>query len=167
VPIYMLGLSLSSVVRLPSGAAEGSGYVQFGDAVLPKLIEWVVLGAVPPDHDVLLHPVGVAAWFGFFVTALNLIPAGQLDGGHIVYALFGRQHALISKLTVGALVLVGIAFGSLNWVVWAVLIVALMGFQHSPTMDDITPLDPGRRALGLFALLLLFLLIPPVPLSVR
>ena len=167
VPIYALGLRLSSVVRMPSGPAGDVGYVQFGDAILPKLIERMVLGTLPADHDILLHPVGVAAWFGFFVTALNLIPAGQLDGGHIIYALFGRRHALISKLTVGALVAIGVLFGSVNWLVWAVLIVALMGFQHGPTMDDITSLSPGRRALGLFALILLFLLTPPVPLSVR
>lgn len=166
VPIYVIGLRLSSVVRVPQGTAEG-GYLQLGDAVLPKLIERLTLGPLPTDFDILLHPVGLAAWFGFFVTALNLIPAGQLDGGHIVYALFGRRHALISKLAVGALVLIGIAFSSINWLVWAALIVGLMGFQHSPTMDDITPLDGRRRALGLFALVLLFLLLPPVPLSVR
>jgi membrane-associated protease RseP (regulator of RpoE activity) len=167
VPVYVLGLKLSSVVRIPRGAAEGSGYVQFGDAVLPKLLERLTLGALPPDFDILLHPVGVAAWFGFLVTALNLIPAGQLDGGHIVYALFGRRHALISKLAVAGLVLIGLLFGSVNWLVWAALIVGLMGFRHNPTMDDITPLDGRRRALGVFALILLVLLLPPVPLSVH
>jgi membrane-associated protease RseP (regulator of RpoE activity) len=163
VPVYVLGLKLSPIVRMP----KGSEAVYFGDAILPKLLEWLTLGSVPPDFDILLHPVGVAAWFGFLVTALNLIPAGQLDGGHIVYALFGRQHALISKLAVGGLVLIGLYFRSFNWIVWAVLIVGLMGFRHSPTMDDITPLDGRRRALGVFALILLALLLPPVPLSVR
>jgi membrane-associated protease RseP (regulator of RpoE activity) len=166
VPLYVLGLKLSSVIRMPQGAAEAS-YVQFGDALLPKLLERLTLGALPPDFDILLHPVGVAAWFGFLVTALNLIPAGQLDGGHIVYALFGGRHALVSKLAVGGLVVIGLAFGSINWLVWAALIVGLMGFRHAPTMDDITPLDGRRRALGVFALILLALLLPPVPLSVR
>jgi membrane-associated protease RseP (regulator of RpoE activity) len=166
VPVYVLGLKLSSVVQIPQGPAEGT-YMQFGDALLPKLLERLTLGALPPDFDILLHPVGVAAWFGFFVTALNLIPAGQLDGGHIVYALLGARHALVSKLAVGGLVVIGLAFGSINWLVWAALIVGLMGFRHGPTMDDITPLDGRRRALGLFALILLFLLLPPVPLSVR
>ncbi|HEY7140105.1 MAG TPA: site-2 protease family protein [Methylomirabilota bacterium] len=166
IPVYVLGLRLSSVVQIPQGAAEGS-YVQFGDALLPKLLEWLTLGVLPPDSDILLHPVGIAAWFGFLVTALNLIPAGQLDGGHIVYALFGGRHTLISKLAVGGLVVIGLYYGSLNWLVWAALIVGLMGFRHGPTMDDITPLDRPRRALGLFALVLLFLLLPPVPISVR
>ena len=166
IPIYVLGLKLSSLVRIPQGEAEGA-YVQFGDALLPKLLERLTLGTLPPDSDILLHPVGVAAWFGFFVTALNLIPAGQLDGGHIVYALFGRRHAFVSKLAVGGLVAIGLSFGSINWLVWAALIVGVMGVRHGPTMDDITPLDRRRRALGLFALILLFLLLPPVPLSVR
>ena len=166
VPVYVLGLRLSSVVHIPPDLAEG-GYVRFGDALLPKLIERLTLGSLPPDFDILLHPVGVAAWFGFFVTALNLIPAGQLDGGHIVYALFGQRHALISKLAVGALVLIGLWYQSINWLVWAALIIGLMGFQHTPTMDDITPLDGRRRALGVFALVLLFLLLPPVPLSIH
>jgi membrane-associated protease RseP (regulator of RpoE activity) len=163
VPIYALGLRLSTVIPVPP---DFTGVV-FGDALLPKLIERMVVGALPPGHDILLHPVGVAAWFGFFVTALNLIPAGQLDGGHIVYALFGRRHALISRLAVAGLIVIGLVFGSVNWLVWAVLIVALMGFRHMPTMDDVTGLDPGRRALGLFAMLLLILLLPPVPLSIR
>lgn len=167
VPIYAIGLAMSTVIRVPAHVVGEGGYVQFGDAVVPKLIERLVIGPLPAEHDILLHPVGVAAWFGLFVTALNLIPAGQLDGGHIVYALFGRRHALISKAAVGGLVLVSFLFGSLNWLVWALLIVTLMGFRHSPTMDDITPLSPGRRTLGLFALVLLFLLMPPVPISIR
>lgn len=166
VPLYVLGLRLSTVVRLPSDS-EGPTYVQFGDAALPKLIEWVTLGALPTGSDILLHPVGVAAWFGFFVTALNLIPAGQLDGGHIVYALFGPRHGTISKLAVALLVAIGLVFGSVNWLVWAALIVGVMGFQHGPTMDDITPLDGPRRVLGFLALVLLVLLLPPVPLSTR
>jgi membrane-associated protease RseP (regulator of RpoE activity) len=161
IPVYVIGLRLSAVTRLPP---DGS-YVRFGDSILPKLIEWLTLGPLPPGHDVILHPVAFAGWFGFFVTALNLIPAGQLDGGHIVYALFGARHALISKLAVAGLVLIGFVFSSANWLLWAVLIVALMGFQHSPTMDDITPLDARRRGLGLFALVLLVLLLPPVPIS--
>jgi membrane-associated protease RseP (regulator of RpoE activity) len=165
VPIYAIGLGLSSV-RPMAPATEGSAEVVLGFAVLPALLAQMVLGAVPPNHAIDLHPVAVAGWFGFFVTALNLIPAGQLDGGHLVYALFGRRHGLISKLAVGALMAIGLYFGSPTWLVWSALIVGLMGFQHGPPMDDITPLGPARRALGLATLALVVVLLPPVPIGV-
>jgi membrane-associated protease RseP (regulator of RpoE activity) len=160
IPVYVIGLRLSVVTRIP-----GDSYVRLGDSILPKLIERLTLGPLPPGYDVILHPVAFAGWFGFLVTALNLIPAGQLDGGHIVYALFGARHALISKVAVAGLILIGVAFSSVNWLLWAILIVTLMGFRHTPTMDDITPLDARRRGLGFFTLGLLLLLLPPVPIS--
>jgi membrane-associated protease RseP (regulator of RpoE activity) len=165
IPLCILGLVLSVVKPIPSQ----SGLVGFelGESLLLKLLIWMVFGPIREGHTVFLHPVGVAAWFGFFVTVLNLIPAGQLDGGHLVYTLFGRRHATISKLTVASLVVLGIAFQSINWLVWAVLIVAIMGFQHTPPLDDMTPLDPRRRALGLFTLFLLFVLLPPAPFQIN
>jgi membrane-associated protease RseP (regulator of RpoE activity) len=164
IPILVYGLHRAVVLpldRVPAGGLE------LGESLLLRAIQWMVLGPVPDDRVVALDSVGVAAWFGFFVTALNLIPAGQLDGGHLVYALFGQRHRLISQLTVAGLLVIGIGFGSPTWLLWAVLIVLLMGFQHGPTMDDITPLDGRRRALGLFTLALVVLLLPPVPLAIR
>jgi membrane-associated protease RseP (regulator of RpoE activity) len=164
IPVCALGLKLSTVVPL-SRLGSGGG-LELGESLLLKLLVWLVFGPLPADHTVLLHDVGLAAWFGFYVTVLNLIPAGQLDGGHLVYALFGSRHATISRLAAAGLVLLGLWF-SFVWVVWALLIVLLMGFRHSPPMDDITPLDGQRRALGAFSLLLLFVLLPPVPISIR
>jgi membrane-associated protease RseP (regulator of RpoE activity) len=164
IPAYIVGIARSRVIPFAELADRPSGELVLGPSILPVLLHRLVLGPTAPGSAIILDPIAIAAWFGFFVTALNLIPAGQLDGGHIVYAIFGRRHALISKLAVGALVLIGLAFGSLNWLVWAALIVGLMGFQHSPTMDDMTPLDGRRRLLGLLALFLLLLLLPPVPL---
>jgi membrane-associated protease RseP (regulator of RpoE activity) len=164
VPIFIYGLGRSTIIPA-TGASEGG--VELGDSLLLLLIQRLVFGPLGDDQVLLLDPVGVAGWFGFFVTALNLIPAGQLDGGHLVYAMFGRRHALISKLAVGCLMAIGLYFGSPTWLIWSALIVGLMGFQHAPPMDDITPLDGKRLALGVFALILLFLLLPPVPLSVR
>lgn len=165
LPLYAFGLHLSSIRLLPP-ASEGGGEFMLGFAILPALLAQLVFGALPPGHVIDLHPIAVAGWFGFFVTALNLIPAGQLDGGHLVYALFGRRHALISKLAVAGLMLIGLAFGSPTWLIWAAMIVALMGFHHGPTMDDITPLNAPRRMLGVFALALIFALLPPVPLGI-
>ena len=120
---------------------------------------------LPAGHDIFIHPVGLAGWFGLFVTALNLFPVGQLDGGHIAYALFGRAHARVSQVTIVVLALLG--YFSVNWLVWAVLLLVLMGIRHTPPLDDITPLDPRRRWLGYFALLLLLLTFPPVPLTIE
>jgi membrane-associated protease RseP (regulator of RpoE activity) len=165
IPAYVAGIRWSRVISMAEMASRPADELSLGPSLLSLLVQRLVLGPMPPGAGGIdLHPMATAAWFGFFVTALNLIPAGQLDGGHIVYSLFGRQHALISKLAVGGLVLIGLLFGSVNWLVWAALIVGLMGFRHPPTMDDITPLDGRRRALGVFALILLVLLLPPVPL---
>src|SRR5262245_51210902 len=97
VPILLYGLSRSTVIPAV-GATEGG--LELGDSLLVMFLQWLVFGPLGDDRTLLLHPVGVAGWFGFFVTALNLIPAGQLDGGHLVYAMFGRRHAVISKLAV-------------------------------------------------------------------
>jgi membrane-associated protease RseP (regulator of RpoE activity) len=168
VPAYVVGIGWSRVVSAAEMVARAGDEPLLGPSILSVLLHRLVLGPMPPDGvGIALHPVATAAWFGFFVTALNLIPAGQLDGGHVVYALFGNRHGLISRLAVGLLVFLGLVFGSINWLVWAALIVGVMGFHHSPTMDDITPLDGRRRALGLFALVLLLMLLPPVPLSMR
>jgi membrane-associated protease RseP (regulator of RpoE activity) len=165
IPVYAIGLRLSKIIRVPEGMAVPG--IQLGDSVLGKLIEWAVVGVLPKNAEILLHPVGLAGWFGFLVTVLNLIPAGQLDGGHIVYSLFGRRHALISVCAAGALLVMGVVFWTPTWLVWAFLIVVVMGVHHGPTMDDVTPLGPGRRLLGAAALVILVLLLPPVPLSVH
>jgi hypothetical protein len=116
--------------------------------------------------DVFIDPVALAGWVGLFVTALNLIPVGQLDGGRIAYALFGRRHRLVGVLTFLALIGLGAVTGSANWFAWAALIFFLVGFHHQPPLDDITPLSPARRVLGIACLILLVLLIPPVPIEI-
>jgi membrane-associated protease RseP (regulator of RpoE activity) len=123
-------------------------------------------GNVPDGMMVFTHPIADAAWAGLFVTAVNLFPVGQLDGGRIAYALFGRHHRTVGMATVAGLVLMGAWTWSANWFVWAALIVLLIGFHHSPPLDDVTPLSPGRRVVGVLCLLLLVLLIPPVPIGV-
>src|SRR5262249_62234265 len=102
------GLRPSRVVRIPPGAELAT--IQLGDSLLLKLMERLVMGPLPSGSDILLHPVGLAAWFGFLVTTLNLIPAGQLDGGHIAYALFGRRPPPISHVSVGRLLPLGVRF---------------------------------------------------------
>ena len=103
---------------------------------------------------------------GLLVTALNLMPVGQLDGGRIAYTLFGRGHRLVGIATFVALLALGAATWSVNWVVWGLFVLFFVGFHHGPPLDDLTPLSPGRRALGLACLLLLVLLVPPIPIEV-
>jgi membrane-associated protease RseP (regulator of RpoE activity) len=160
VPALLLGLSWSQVAKIPAGGA-----MTFGDSLLMRLATWLVFGPIPAGMDVFVHPVALAAWVGLFVTALNLFPVGQLDGGRIAYALFGEWHRRISIATFGGLIALGVGFWSLNWIVFAGLILVLMGFHHAPPLDDLTPVSRGRYVLGVFCLILLVLLIPPVPIS--
>ncbi len=160
VPALLLGLSWSQVAKIPAGGA-----MTFGDSLLMRLATWLVFGPIPAGMDVFVHPVALAGWVGLFVTALNLFPVGQLDGGRIAYALFGEWHRQISIATFVGLIGLGVGFWSLNWIVFAGLILVLMGFHHAPPLDDLTPVSRGRYVLGVFCLILLVLLIPPVPIS--
>ncbi|HEY7651398.1 MAG TPA: site-2 protease family protein [Methylomirabilota bacterium] len=161
VPALLVGLSWSRVGML---LPEHSGLI-FGDSLLLRFFTWLVFGSIPPGMDVFVHPVALAGWVGLFVTALNLFPVGQLDGGRIAYALFGRRHRQISIATFVGLMALGAVFRSANWIVFAGLILLLMGFHHPPPLDDLTPVSRGRYALGVLCLILLVLLIPPVPIS--
>ncbi len=161
VPALLLGLSWSRVGML---LPEHTG-LTFGDSLLLRFFTWLVFGPIPQGMDVFVHPVALAGWVGLFVTALNLFPVGQLDGGRIAYALFGPWHRRISIATFVGLMALGAVFRSANWIVFAGLILLLMGFHHAPPLDDLTPVSRGRYALGVFCLILLVLLIPPVPIS--
>ena len=163
IPALLLGLSWSRVIAVPAGA----GSVVFGDSLLMSFLVYLSFGSIPSGMDVLIHPVGLAGWVGLFVTALNLFPVGQLDGGRIAYALFGVHHRKVSIGTFLALLLLGAITRSMNWIVWGGLLFFLIGFHHSPPLNDLTPLSPRRRLLGVACLLLLVLLIPPVPIDVK
>jgi len=162
LPALWIGLGWSKVGAVPSG-----GSVTFGDSLLMRFMTWLAFGSLPPGHDVFVHPVALAGWVGLFVTALNLFPVGQLDGGRIAYALFGARHRQISIATFLGLLALGAVTGAGNWFVWAFMLFFVMGFQHQPPLDDLSPLSPGRYAVGFFCLLLLVLLIPPVPITIQ
>lgn len=162
IPALYLGLAWSKVGPVPAGAGA-----IFGDSLLIRFMTWLAFGLLPPGHDVFLHPIAMAGWVGLFVTALNLIPFGQLDGGRIAYALFGARHEKLSIVTLFALLGLGFLTGSKNWFVWAFLLFFVLGVRHQPPLDDLTPLSPGRYAVGIGCLILLFLLIPPVPIAIQ
>jgi membrane-associated protease RseP (regulator of RpoE activity) len=142
-----VGLSQSTVLPYPPEAA-----LELGDSLLTTLLTWLVLDVEPTR--VALHPIALAGWFGLFVTSLNLIPVGQLDGGHVLYAAVGRTRFL-PTLLVAFLLWLGFT-GWPGWVLWALILTALMLLGHPRTEDD-GPLDPGRR-LGALATLVLFVL---------
>jgi membrane-associated protease RseP (regulator of RpoE activity) len=161
VPALILGIHWSTVAPIVPGA-----WVTFGDSALTHLLVGLQFGAIPPGMKLYTHPVFDAAWVGLLVTALNLMPVGQLDGGRIAYALFGRGHRLVGMATFLALLALGALTWSVNWVVWGLFVLFFVGFNHGPPLDDVTPLTPGRRALGLACLVLLVLLVPPMPIEV-
>lgn len=161
LPAILIGLDWSTVARIPAG-----GHIVFGDSLLMQLLVYLKFGRLGEGMDVFIHPVALAGWVGLFVTALNLFPVGQLDGGRIAYALFGRRHRLVGVATFLALLGLGAVTGAANWVVWAVMLFFFVGFHHSPPLDDVTPLTPGRWIVGVICLILLVLLIPPVPIQI-
>src|SRR5690606_8154342 len=108
----------------------------------------------PDGMSINMHPVAFAAWFGLLATALNLFPIGQLDGGHVAYAVLGRRSSLI---TLGMIVVaIGLTFVSASWVAWAILMVLMLfivGPHHPPTLNDHVRLGPGRLLLAVFGLI--------------
>lgn len=155
-----VGLFFSKVVPVTKTA----GMISLGDSLLFSGLTRLILGSVPANYDVLLHPVAFAGWIGFFVTALNLIPVGQLDGGHILYALIGERHEKLSKVLIGVMIVLGLAVWE-GWLVWAVLLI-ILGFRHPPIIYAAVPLDSRRRTIGWIAVIIFILTFIPVPITV-
>jgi len=136
-----------------------------GDSLLTTVLFTLRFGAIPAGYELALGPVGFAGWVGLFVTALNLLPMGQLDGGHISYAVFGERHGLITRGVMLALAIFGLLVSSPFWIFIAVLL-AVFAPRHGPPLDDITPLNRDRRWLAAAALLILIACFIPVPIRV-
>jgi membrane-associated protease RseP (regulator of RpoE activity) len=156
IPVILIGLNLSTIIV--TGGGEG---VVLGEPLLFKLLSWAALGPMTPEQNVILHPVAFAGWIGLLVTALNLIPVGQLDGGHVAYALFPEYHRYISLGMLGLLVVCGVVFWQ-GWLFWAGLI-AFLGWRHPPPYQFWVPLDRRRRVLGIITGAVFILTFTPVP----
>ncbi len=161
VAATVIGLMYSDIQAVSSSGET----IVLGDSLLFFLLTKLIIGSVPAGSDVYLHPVAFAGWIGFFVTSLNLIPVGQLDGGHIAYAILGERHRLISRVLIGVLLVLGV-FLFAGWVVWAVLLFFL-GSKHPPILYPEIPLDPARRAVGMIALIIFVLTFIPVPVFIQ
>jgi membrane-associated protease RseP (regulator of RpoE activity) len=146
VPVLVLGVREASVLPLDPEA----GGIFLGEPLFFKGVVWLLKGATPDNMTLTLGPLGLAAWFGLFVTALNLIPIGQLDGGHVTYALFREQAALVSRI--GSWVCVALIYFGPNWIIWSLLL-RLLGRRHPPTLDDAAPLGRARVVIGAVGLI--------------
>lgn len=159
VPALVYGLSLSKVV--PAIPKEGS--LIFGEPLLLKIIGSIIFKNAPPNFDIILHPVAFAGWVGIFVTALNLFPVGQLDGGHISYALLGPKSRNLAKIFLGVFIFMGFFFW-IGWFIWAFLIL-ILGLRHPRVFDEDTPLSPPRKFIGFLVLIIFILSFIPDPIK--
>ncbi|MEM7112992.1 MAG: site-2 protease family protein [Chloroflexota bacterium] len=160
VPILIYGLLTSSVdVIIP-----GAGF-QEGNSVLYVLFKYLVFGQFLPSNgvDVHINAVAFAGWAGLLVTGLNLIPVGQLDGGHVAYVLFGERAKQLFWPALFALAILALLTSNMMWVIWIGLLYFL-GQHYAQPLDDVTPLDPVRRAIAIGTLVLFFLVFVPIPL---
>jgi len=160
VAAIAVGVPASHIV--PVG--QEPALLQLGD---PMIFSWIVslIGTVPPaGFDLSLNAVAYAGWIGLFVTSLNLLPIGQLDGGHIAYALLGKRHKIVSWGMVVILIILG-RTGWEGWYLWAVMAL-LLGVRHPPTLDEDIPLDLQHRLRGLASVALFIVTFMPVPLHV-
>lgn len=162
VPFLIWGIAKSGVGVIPPDIET----LYFGEPLLWKFLEWWHFGVIPAGSDTLLHPLGFAAWWGMLATALNLLPFGQLDGGHIAYAALGRRAAWVSAGTLALVILLNI--GSTSWTVFAVMLVLMaifFGYRHPRIIDEDAPLDSRRRAIAIIAAIIFILCFTPVPID--
>jgi membrane-associated protease RseP (regulator of RpoE activity) len=158
VPTLIFALTKSSGFIAPEASFFG---LERGDPLIFKLLEFV-MGKTPPAGMIVhLHPIGFAAWFGFFATALNLLPVGQLDGGHVLYALFRGTHRRISRVLLFTLIPLGL-FYWWGWLIWTTVLL-FIGSGHPMTLDDSIPLKTRHTALGWIALAMFVLCFTPIP----
>ena len=158
IPVLVVGLMLSPVKELPAGAGAG---IELGEPLLFKLLCWLTLGPIGPNDHVIMHPVAFAGWLGLLITALNLLPVGQLDGGHVIYALFPKWHRRISIACLAVLMIFGILTWQ-GWLLWATLL-TVMGFRHPPPYCDWIPLERRHKALGVLTIVVFLLTFTPMP----
>jgi membrane-associated protease RseP (regulator of RpoE activity) len=168
IPLLLYGLSLSTV----EGAPVGATYLQEGNSLLYLALKYLVFGRVLPSNgmDVWLHPIAFAAWAGLLITMANLLPVGQLDGGHLSYALLGRRASTVGRIVSlgviawgGVLALQGNLEGGGFWLLWGTLNLVL-NRRHPPALNDATPVGSARLALGLAMAVVFVLLFVPAPL---
>jgi membrane-associated protease RseP (regulator of RpoE activity) len=161
VPALFWGLSMSAVTAIPDGTL-----IWLGKPLLYRIARWMMFGTLPDGMMLNLHPMVFAAWFGMLAIALNLLPFGQLDGGHITYATVGRFSTPISLATVASAVVM--TFISRTWVLTTVVMLvmlALLGPRHPRVIDEYELIGRSRYLTAVFALVMLILCFTPIPID--
>ncbi len=157
VPTLIVGLALST-----TSAVDPVQGMSFGSSILLTVLSKLVLGITPlsPDINIELHPVAFAGWIGLLITALNLLPIGQLDGGHILYAMMGQHYHIAARVFFVLLLPLGYFWA--GWWFWA-LMIALIGFRPAPLLDPVTNIGPRERRLGYLSLAIFIVTFIPIP----
>jgi membrane-associated protease RseP (regulator of RpoE activity) len=162
VPALFIGIAMSRIVQIPP---DTPGTI-LGEPLIFRLASWLFWGSPPDGYALVMHPMAFAAWFGLLATALNLFPIGQLDGGHIAYALLGGRSTYLNYAMIA--VAIGIAYFSPSMVIWTALTIAMLllfGPRHPRVQDEAAPLDGVRIALALLALAVFIVCFTPTPMQ--
>lgn len=160
LPALIVGFALSPVVA----TGQGAGGLVLGNSLMVLMVSFLVKGNLPANMTVVLHPVAFAGWIGMFVTSLNLLPVGQLDGGHISKALFPNHSDSIARIVHLSLLLMGVLFWD-GWFIWALLLIFL-GVRHPPVLLPHIQLDDRRTWFGYAAIVIFILTFVPAPFTV-
>ena len=161
VPALIIGLLLSEVIE----KNDIQGAIILGDSILMKILTFITHPGLLESQDIMLHPIAFAGWIGLLVTMLNLLPIGQLDGGHIAYAMLGEKQDIIGKLAF--LLLIPLSFFSINWLIWGILLLLLMrSVKHPPIQDIHVPLSYKDKRIGYACLIIFILCFIPAPFKI-
>lgn len=161
IPAVIVGLRLSTV-----SPDEKAGGIALGSSLLLSFLSQITLGILPDDANIVMHPIGFAGWIGLLVTAMNLLPVGQLDGGHVIYALFGERYIWVSRVALVAIFSLGFLRWWDGWLIWGILLL-FMRLRHPPPLDPYTALDPKRKFMGWLMLAIFAVTFIPIPFSIQ
>lgn len=165
IPAYIIGLKLSQI--LPAENLKDG--IILGDSLITKLLTHLVYPEIPAGQELFISSVGFAAWIGFLVTMLNLLPVGQLDGGHILFAVLGKIHKKVGYIVLAGITILGIVLTffagtpSYNWLVWALLVFFFIKVKHPPVYNSHLPIPTGHIFICLFSLFIFIVTFIPVP----
>lgn len=186
IPLIFWGVAASSVQEINRNTAsllEGNSifyltvkylihgqllpnFNQYSDLPVIQEALLLLIGIIPEGggDDIFINSLAFAAWFGLFVTAVNLLPVGQLDGGHVIYCIIGERARLLGLILTGVMLATGFLLWT-GWTVWALLIFFVIGINHPPPLNDLVPLNPGRKILAYFMIFIFVILFMPNPLQ--